>query len=307
VKRLSEKINQLSKEKNAVILAHVYQRDEVQAVAHYTGDSLALSRTAVDVDADVIVLCGVRFMAETAEILNPDKIVLLPERDAGCPLADMASVEELLIKKEEYHKAAVVSYVNSSAAIKAESDICCTSSNAVKIVNSLNEKQVIFVPDQNLGRYVTDKTNKEIILWPGFCRVHHYKIKVKDIKKVKEIHPEARIMVHPECPPRVIDLADFVGSTAQMLRYTSKCSAKEYIVGTERGLFYELKRQNPGKNFYLPSKDIICENMKKITLEKVAYSLENMCFEVTVPEEVRIKAKRALDRMLEIARLDVHI
>jgi quinolinate synthase len=300
MKKLAEDIRQLSQERKAVILAHVYQRDEVQAIAHYTGDSLALSRIAVDIDADVIVLCGVWFMAETAEILNPDKIVLLPERDAGCPLADMATVTALRAKKEAYPEAAVVSYVNSSAAIKAESDICCTSSNAVKIVNSLTEEQVIFVPDRNLGRYVAGKTNKQIILWPGFCPVHNYKITAENLRRVKAAHPDARIMVHPECTPEVIALADFVGSTAQMLEYTANSSANEYVVGTERGLLYELTQENPDKTFYSPSEDIICEDMKKITLAKVARALQTMRYEVQVPEDIRVKAKRALDRMLEV-------
>lgn len=300
MKRLVEDIRQLSQERKAVILAHVYQRDEVQAIAHYTGDSLALSRIAVDIDADVIVLCGVRFMAETAEILNPDKIVLLPERDAGCPLADMATVTELRAKKEAYPEAAVVSYVNSSAAIKAESDICCTSSNAVKIVNSLTEEQVIFVPDRNLGQYVAGKTDKQVILWPGFCPVHNYKVTAENIRRVQVAHPDVRIMIHPECTPEVIALADFVGSTAQMLEYTANSSAKEYVVGTERGLLYALTQANPDKTFYSPSEDIICEDMKKITLAKVARSLEAMRYEIQVPEDVRVKAKRALDRMLEV-------
>ncbi len=298
--KLLEKIKNLKKEKNAIILAHVYQRDEVQDIADYTGDSLELSRKAIDTDSNVIVFCGVRFMAETAAILNPNKTVLLPEISAGCPLADMVTVKKLRAKRKEYPNAVVVSYVNSSAAVKAESDICCTSSNATKIVNSLGEEQVIFVPDKNLGRYVARKTDKEIILWDGFCYVHNDIIRAEDIERMKLDHPTAEIMVHPECQPEVIDLANYVGSTAQMLKYASGSSAGEYIVGTERGLLHQLRLQNPNKKFYSPSGDIICKDMKSITLEKVAYSLGNMFYKVKIPRKISIGAKKALDRMLEV-------
>ncbi len=297
---LIKEIEERKRERNAVILAHVYQIDDIQRIADFTGDSLDLSRKAIDTDAEVIVFCGARFMAETAAILNPYKTVLLPDEDAGCPLADMITVEELRAKRKEYPNAAVVSYVNSSAAVKAESDICCTSSNAVKVVDSLEEEQVIFVPDRNLGRYVASQTDKDIVLWDGFCYVHNNNIRVEDIERMKLHHPEAKVMVHPECQPEVIDLADYVGSTAQMLKYASETPAEEYIVGTERGLLYRLRQENPDKKSYSPSGGIICEDMKKITLEKVAKSLENMLYKVEVPMEISKKAKRALDRMLEI-------
>jgi quinolinate synthase len=239
-------------------------------------------------------------MAETAAILNPDKIVLLPDENAGCALADMATLEKLKAKKKEYPDAVVVSYVNSSAAIKAESDICCTSANAVDVVNSLKKEQILFLPDKNLGKFVASKMDKRIILWKGFCYVHHNNISQDDIKRAKVKHPNAKIMVHPECPPKVTSLADYVGSTAQMAKYASNLNSKEFIVGTENGMLHELKTHNPDKKFYPASKEAICRDMKLITLEKVALSLKNMQYQVKVPEEIAIRAKKALDRMLEI-------
>jgi len=298
--KLIKKIESLKRKREAIIIAHVYQRDEIQQIADFTGDSLFLSRLAVDTKAKVIVFCGVRFMAETAAILNPKKIVLLPEKSAGCALADTITIDKLKAKKKEYPEAAVVSYVNSSAAIKAESDICCTSANAVEVVNSLKEKQILFIPDKNLGRFVASKTNKEIILWDGFCYVHHLNIQLKDIKKMKTKYPEAKVIVHPECPKEIIDRADFTGSTSQMANYVSKNRSKEFIVGTEIGMLYTLKIHNPEKKFYPASEKAICEDMKLITLEKVASSLENLEYEVKVPEEIAIKAKEALNKMLEV-------
>ena len=267
--RVLQNIKDLKKKRRALILAHVYQREEVQDMADFTGDSLALSKMAVDTDAKVIVFCGVRFMAETAAILNPDKVVLIPQKDAGCPLADMAGVEDLLTQKKEYSGVAVVSYVNSSASIKAASDICCTSSNAVEVVNSLKEDQVLFVPDKNLGRFVASKTKKKIILWDGFCYVHHESIKPEEIKSMKIKHPRAEIMAHPECQPEVIDLADFVGSTSQMAEYVAKNKSREFIVGTERGMLHALQKKNPDKRFYSPSPLVVCRDTKLTKLENV--------------------------------------
>jgi len=300
--RIVQRIKDLKKKRKALILTHVYQREEVQDIADFSGDSLALSKMAVNTDAKVIVFCGVRFMAETAAILNPDKVVLIPRKDAGCPLADMARVEDLLIKKKEYPGMVVVSYVNSSASIKAASDICCTSSNAVEVVNSLKEDQVLFVPDKNLGRFVASKTKKEVILWDGFCYVHHHHIKPEEIKRIKIKHPKAEIMVHPECQLQVIDLADFVGSTSQMAEYVAKNKSREFIVGTERGMLHALQKENPNKRFYSPSPLIVCKDMKLTKLENVVSALENMQFQIRISEEVAIKAKKALDAMLKLGK-----
>ncbi len=301
-KGIVQKIKDLKKKRRALILAHVYQRGEVQDMADFTGDSLALSKIAVDTNAKVIVFCGVRFMAETAAILNPDKVVLIPQKDAGCPLADMARVEDLLIKKKEYSGVAVVSYVNSSASIKAASDICCTSSNAVEVVNSLKENKVLFLPDKNLGRFVASKTKKEVILWNGFCYVHHHNIKPKEIKRIKIKHPKAEIMVHPECQPQVIDLADFVGSTSQMSEYVAKNKSREFIVGTERGMLHTLQKENPDKRFYSPSPLVVCQDMKLTKLENVVSALENMQFQIRISQEIAIKAKKALNAMLKLGK-----
>ncbi len=300
--RVLQKIKDLKKKRKALILAHVYQRGEVQDMADFTGDSLALSKMAVDTDAKVIVFCGVRFMAETAAILNPDKVVLIPQKDAGCPLADMARVEDLLIKKKKYSGVAVVSYVNSSASIKAVSDICCTSSNVVEVVNSLKENKVLFLPDKNLGRFVASKTKKKVILWDGFCYVHHHNIKPEDIKRMKIKHPQAEIMVHPECQLQVIGLADFVGSTGQMSEYVAKNKSREFIVGTERGMLHALQKENPNKSFYSPSPLAVCQDMKLTKLENVVSALENMQFQIRISGEIAIKAKKALNAMLKLGK-----
>ena len=297
-----KKVKDLKKKRRALILAHVYQGEKVQDIADFTGDSLALSKMAVNTHAKVIVFCGVRFMAETAAILNPDKVVLIPRKDAGCPLAEMARIEDLLIKKKQYSGVAVVSYVNSSASIKAASDICCTSSNAVEVVNSLREDQVLFVPDKNLGRFVASKTKKKIILWDGFCYVHHHNIKPEEIKSMKIKHPRAEIMAHPECQPEVIDLADFVGSTSQMAEYVAKDQSEEFIVGTERGMLHTLQKENSNKRFYSPSPLVVCRDMKLTKLENVSSALENMQFQIRIPDEVAIKAKKALHSMLKLRK-----
>lgn len=294
---IKKRIEELKKERNAVILAHVYQRKEVQDIADFVGDSLELSRKALDTKADIIVFCGVRFMAETAAVLNPDRIVLLPEKDASCPLADMATAGQLVLKKKEYPNAVVVSYVNSSADVKAKSDICCTSANAVEVVNSLKGKQVLFVPDKNLGSFVASRTDKDVILWPGHCYVHK-NIKAGKIKKLKRKHPKAKVMAHPECNQDVIRFADYVGSTSQMTKYVKDSKSKEFIVGTENGLIYRMKKENPDKRFY--PVNAVCGTMKLTTLKSVLSALEEMKNRVTVPKSVSTKAKKAIDKMLGI-------
>ena len=295
---LIKKILALKKKRNAVILAHNYQLGEVQDIADFVGDSLELSQNAAKTNADVIVFCGVHFMAETASILCPDKVVLLPDMNAGCPMADMITAERLRAKKKEHPQAVVVCYINSSAEVKAESDICCTSANAVKVVESLGAREIIFVPDQYLGHYVSARTGKKMILWPGFCPTH-VRIKPERIKELKREYPQAKIVVHPECQPEVIALADEVFSTSGMCRYAQRDEVREMIVGTELGIIHRLKKENPGKRFIPVSEQAICPNMKLITLEKVLWSLEEMNPEVKVPEGIRLRAKAAVDKMLE--------
>ena len=290
------KIEELRKKRNAVILAHVYQTANIQDIADFTGDSLELSRKAVDTDADVIVFCGVKFMAETAAILNPDKIILLPDMHAGCKLADMATAETLRKMKEQYPDAAVISYVNSSAAIKAESDVCCTSANAVNVINSIEHNQVLFLPDKNLASYAAEITGKNVVRWDGYCDVHEG-IKLGAIEQSRLSHPSAKLMVHPECTKALRDLSDYIGSTSQMLAYVAKSDQKEFIVGTEDGLIHTLQKENPNKKFY--SVGAFCSGMKQINLEKVETALEKMQFRVIVPEKTRAKAKWALEKMLE--------
>jgi quinolinate synthase len=296
---LKHEIASLRKERNAVILAHNYQRDEIQAIADICGDSLGLSRQAARTEADVIVFCGVHFMAESAAILSPQKTVLLPVQEAGCPMADMIDVHQLRELKRKHPDAQVVTYVNSSATIKAESDICCTSANAVEVVNSLDTKKIIFTPDRNLAFYVSRFSEKEIIAYDGFCPTHIL-IFADAVKRAKAEHPNALFVAHPECTPDVIDLADHVCSTSGMYRYVKESDADEFIMGTETGILYRLRKQNPQKKFHLPSKHLLCPNMKMTTLDWLAQSLRYMRYRVEVPEDIRQKAKRALDRMLEI-------
>jgi len=295
---IEEKISALKKRRNAVILTHNYQLGEVQDIADFVGDSLDLSQRAAETDAGVIVFCGVRFMAETASILCPEKVVLLPDVNAGCLLADMITAEQLRAKKKEHPQAVVVCYVNSPAEVKAESDICCTSANAVKVVESLDGREILFVPDQNLGHYVSTRTGKKMILWPGFCPTH-VRIRPERIKELKREYPQAKVVVHPECTPEVIALADAVLGTGGMCRYAQRDEVREMIVGTELGIIHRLKKENPGKRFIPVSEQAICPDMKLITLEKVLRSLEEMSSEVKVPEEIRLRAKAAVDRMLE--------
>jgi len=297
---LKARIKELKKERKAVIIVHNYQRDEIQDIADITGDSLALSQAAVKTDARVIVFCGVRFMAESASILNPDKSVILPVEEATCPMADMINAEKVRAIKKQYPRAAVVCYVNSSAAVKAESDIGCTSGNAVEVVRSLENRDVIFVPDKNLGRYVqTQVPEKRIILWEGFCP-SHVRLQTEDVIKMKMVHPEAKFMAHPECNPEVLKLADEVSSTAGMFRYVKKTDGREFIVGTEIGMLYKLRKDNPHKAFYMPTDHLICPSMKLITLGWVAHSLEMLMHQVRVPEEIAERARKSLERMLEV-------
>jgi quinolinate synthase len=296
---LVEKISALKKKRNAVILVHNYQLGEVQDIADFVGDSLELSHKAAKTDADVIVFCGVHFMAETASIICPDKVVLLPDINAGCPMADMITTERLRAKKKEHPQAVVVCYINSSAAVKAESDICCTSANAVEVVESLRGREILFIPDQYLGHYVSAMTGKKMFLWPGFCPTH-VRIRPERIKELRQEYPQARVVVHPECRPEVIALADEVASTSGMCRYAQRDEVREMVVGTEVGLIHRLRKENPGKRFIPVSEQAICPNMKLITLEKVLWSLQEMSPEVKVPQRIRVKAIAAVNRMLKI-------
>jgi quinolinate synthase len=298
---LAEKILSLKKKRNAVILVHNYQLGEIQDIADFVGDSLDLSQKAAKTDAGVIVFCGVHFMAETASILCPDKTVLLPDMHAGCPMANMITAPQLRAKKKEHPKAAVVCYVNSSAAVKAESYICCTSANAVGVVESLAADEILFVPDQYLGHYIATKTGRKMILWPGFCPTH-VRILPEHIIKLKHEYPQAKVVVHPECTPGVIALADEVLSTSGMIQFAKREDVRQMIVGTEIGIIYRLRKENPGKSFIPVSEQAVCPNMKLITLEKVLWSLEEMAPVVKVPEKIRLKAKKAVDRMLTVGR-----
>jgi quinolinate synthase len=296
-----EKISELKKKHNAVILAHNYQRGEIQDVADFVGDSLGLSQQAAKTDADLIVFCGVHFMAETAALLSPDKTVIMPDEHAGCPMASMITARELKEKKKLYPNAKVVCYVNTTAAVKAESDICCTSSNAVKIVSSIPEDEVIiFVPDKSLGAYVSSCLDREMIYWEGYCPTHH-RILAEQIVKMKSDHPEAEVVVHPECTPDVIALADHVASTTGILKYANSSNSKEFVIGTEIGILHRMKKENPDKIFMPVTPLSDCPNMKLNTLEKLLWSLEDLQFVVTVPEDIAVKARQAIQRMLDLS------
>jgi len=299
-KNLVKDILAWKKKREAVILAHVYQPGEIQDIADFTGDSLFLSQQAAQTTAKVIVFCGVRFMAETASILSPEKIVLLPEIKAGCPLADTAPAEKVKNKIKELPEAVVVSYVNSSATVKSLSDYCCTSANAVKIAQSIPpEKDILFLPDMNLADFTAKKSKRKIIPWQGFCPTHHLLTR-DDVIKAKKLHPHALLLVHPECRPEVCNLADYIGSTRGIIEFVGNNPVKEYIIGTELGIFHPLKKNNPDKNFFPASKKMICRDMKLITLEKVLYSLQNLKPQITIPEGIRKKSLKALNRMIKI-------
>ncbi|MDY0269501.1 quinolinate synthase NadA [Trichloromonas sp.] len=296
-----KEIRRLAAERDALLLAHCYQRDEIQAVADITGDSLALSLEAARTERRVIIFCGVHFMAESAAILATEKIVLLPRPDAGCPMADMVTVEGLREMKARLPGRPVVAYVNSSAAVKAESDICCTSANAVKVVNSLDADEVILVPDRNLGRYIAANTDKKCHFWKGYCPTHD-RLTVEEVKQALAEHPGALFMAHPECTPEVLALAHHICSTSGMYGFAKNNPAKTFIVGTEAGVLYRLRLESPDKEFILPSRRLICPNMKLTTLEDVLKSLQTLTPRVTVPDEVREKARVALERMLAVPR-----
>ncbi|MBI4844023.1 MAG: quinolinate synthase [Nitrospirae bacterium] len=318
-----DKILRLKKEKRAIIIAHNYQREEVQDIADFTGDSLELSQKAASADCDVIVFCGVDFMAESASVLSPNKTVLLPSKDAFCPMAGMITVKgqrntrtafpgyhytdgykypsDYTLKdiKKAYPGVPVVTYVNTTADVKAESDICCTSANAVKVVESLDSGKVICIPDRNLSAWIARNTKKEVIAWDGFCHTHD-RARKEDVYKARAEHPDALFLAHPECRMEVLELADHVTSTSGMLRYAASSAAKEFIIGTEIGLLHRLRKENPDKAFHILRKDMICPNMKKTTLESVLRSLQTMTNVVKVPDKVRLPAKKALDKMLAI-------
>ena len=298
---LQQSIKALLKKHNAVLLAHNYMRDEVQEIADITGDSLGLSQEAAKTAADVIVFCGVHFMAESAAILAPEKTVLLPRLDAGCPMADMITADALQQFKRQHPGVPVVTYVNSSAAVKAYSDICCTSANAVKVVNSLAENEIIFTPDRNLGQYVARFSSKKFHFWDGYCPTHE-RLKPEAVTALKKSHPDALFICHPECNPAVVSLADHVCSTSGMYDYCRKSSATKFIIGTEAGILYRLRQESPDKEFILASPALICPNMKLTSLEDILSALETLQPVVKVAEEIRLPAKRALDRMIAVPR-----
>ncbi len=298
-KELVEEILKLKKERKAIILAHNYQSPEVQDIADFSGDSLGLSQEAAKTEAEIIIFCGVHFMAETAAILSPGKTVLMPDLNAGCPMANMITLRQLLELKKKHPQAVVVTYINSKAEIKAESDYCCTSSNAIKVVQSIpQEKEVIFIPDKYLGSYVASQTKRELVLWQGYCPTHS-RILPEDILKKKALYPKAEVLVHPECIPEVIAMADRVLSTTGICKYARESTSEEFIIGTEIGILHRLKKENPGKRFYPASELSDCPNMKLNNLEKILWSLQDLVYKVEVPEEIARKAKRSIDRMLE--------
>lgn len=295
-----DRINELKVENNAVILAHLYQTPDIQDAADFVGDSLELARKAKETDADVIVFCGVWFMAETAKILNPSRLVLLPERAAGCPMADMVTREDVVRLKQRHPKAAVVCYVNSSAEVKAESDICCTSSNAVRVVQSLKEEEIIFVPDENLARYVARFCpEKRFVFHKGFCPTHQ-RITAADVEEARRQMPGVPVLVHPECVPDVVDQADFVGSTAQIIDRAIHAEEKKLLIGTENGVLYRLKTLCPDKDYYAIKAGVVCPNMKKTSIQSLLNSLENMQYEMSLSQDIIHRASKSVERMLAI-------
>ena len=294
-----QEIRALLKERNAILLAHNYQRPEIQDIADLTGDSLELSIKAAKTDADVIVFCGVHFMAETASIVSPDKTVLIPRLDAGCPMADMITPEALKARIAKLGEIPVVTYVNSSASVKAHSTICCTSANAVAVVNSLAEDEILMTPDRNLCQYAASKSTKRIHCWDGYCPIHD-RLSAEEVLNAKAAHPEALFMAHPECRPEVLALADAVLSTSGMLDFAKRSDSQSFIVGTEEGLVYPLRKANPNKLFYRVSEFMVCEDMKRTTLSDVLRAITAMTYEVKVSENVRIPASRAVERMFKV-------
>ncbi|MBE7058419.1 MAG: quinolinate synthase NadA [Ruminococcaceae bacterium] len=299
---LKERINKLKQERNAVIVAHMYQNDDVQEIADMVGDSFALSKYCMNRPENTIVFCGVDFMAESAKILSPEKTVLIPVAGAGCAMADMITAEQLKEFKKQYPGYAVATYINSSAAVKAESDVIVTSSNALKVIQRMSEKNILFCPDRNLGNFIAKQCpDKNIVIWQGFCPIHH-KIQKEDVVKIKDLYPNAELLVHPECTPEVTALADYAGSTKGIIDYATASDSEEFIIGTEIGVMYQLKKNNPYKKFYIMSEELICPNMKKTTIESIVNCLEKGENEVFVPENVAKRAKIALDRMLELGK-----
>ncbi len=295
-----DKIEELKKQRNAVILAHYYVNDEVQAIADYVGDSFYLSKVAANLEAETILFCGVSFMGESAKILSPEKTVIMPDMQADCPMAHMADIEKIHEMRRTYEDLAVVCYINSTAELKTYSDVCVTSSNALKIVRALPNQHIYFIPDENLGRYVASQVpEKDFIFNDGFCHVHT-SISAELVKKAKEAHPKAEILVHPECTGEVLKLADYVGSTSGIIDFATESAAEEFIICTEMGVLYELKQKNPGKRFYSVGHRQFCPNMKRITLEKVRDALENMANAIEMEEQMRIRARKPLERMLEL-------
>ena len=299
---LANEIAELKREKNAVLLVHNYQIAEVQDVGDFVGDSLGLAQQAAKTRAGVIVLCGVRFMAETAKLLNPEKAVLLPEQEADCPMAQMVRPEDILKLKREHPDAVVVSYVNTTAATKAVTDICCTSANAVKVIGSISEdKEIIFTPDQHLGAYVRKMTGRPIIIWPGCCPTHA-RFTAEMVLEAKGEHPRAKVVVHPECPMEVIDVADAVRSTSGMLAYCDETDAAEFIIGTEKGMLHPLRKAYPEKSFWPLAEQAVCPNMKLTTLKSVRDALSRSQYEIDVPRDIAESARRSIDRMLDVGR-----
>lgn len=299
--QIKDEILRLAKQRDALILAHNYQRDEIQDIADITGDSLALSIAAAETDKQVIVFCGVHFMAESAAILAPNKTVLLPNLDAGCPMADMVTPETLQKMRDEHPGVPVVAYINTSAATKALSDICCTSANAVKVVASMTDSEVILIPDRNLGSYIASQVEKKCHLWPGCCPVHD-QLMIQQVLACKQAHPDAICMAHPECPPEVLEVVDEVLSTGGMLEFARTSSHQQFIIATERGILCQLEKDNPDKQFFFPDYEFICADMKLTTLEDVLKCLQMMEPRVTVADEIRVSAHRSLERMLAIPR-----
>lgn len=294
------RILELKKEKNAVILAHYYVPDEVQEIADYIGDSFYLSKVAVDLEADMVVFCGVSFMGESAKILNPEKIVIMPDETADCPMAHMAAVDKIKQIRTQYEDLAVVCYINSTAQLKVHADVCVTSANAVKIVKELPNQNIFFIPDGNLGRYVAAQVpEKHFIFNDGFCPIHH-QLTVEEVTTARKKYPKAEFLVHPECQSSVLALADYIGSTSGIIEYATASDNKEFIIGTEKGVFYELKKKNPDKIFYPAGGHMICEDMKKITVDKVLKALQDMDYQVNVSDEVFKGANHSLNRMLEL-------
>ena len=299
---IREEIERLKKEKNAVILAHYYVRPEVQEIADYIGDSFYLSKVAVGLGEQTIVFCGVSFMGESAKVLNPNKIVLMPDAHADCAMAHMADPETIRMMRETYEDLAVVCYINSTAELKRHSDVCVTSANAIDIVKALPNKNIFFIPDRNLAHYVAQMVpEKNFVFNEGFCPVHE-QMRLEELKKAKEDHPEAEVLIHPECKQSLLDLSDYVGSTSGIIAYAGKSNAKEFIVCTENGVLYELEKRYPEKKFYFTDTEPVCEDMKMITLEKIQHVLETGENEVLIGEDLRMDSKKALERMLELAK-----